>query len=124
VSTLPRSTGQPVYLPSGGPTTVAKVTRSRSLSSRPAGVAVFHTPGRMESRSAIDIHNDHSRPATRMSSKSRRSHMTGVTGVSGATSSPGKSTTKAGVVIETMSAPNPFWYRFYMNSVSGRKLFG
>jgi hypothetical protein len=33
--------------------------------------------------------------------------MTGVTGVSAATSSPGKNTTKAGVVIETMSAPNP-----------------
>ena len=33
--------------------------------------------------------------------------MTGVTAVSGATSNPGKSTTKAGVVIETMSAPNP-----------------
>ena len=38
--------------------------------------------------------------------------MTGVTAVSGATSNPGKSTTKAGVVIETMSAPNP---------VSGKK---
>ena len=32
--------------------------------------------------------------------------MTGVTAVSGA-STPGKNTTKAGVVIETMSAPNP-----------------
>jgi len=43
----------------------------------------------------------------RMSTKSKRSHMTGVTAVSGA-STPGKNTTKAGVVIETMSAPNPF----------------
>jgi hypothetical protein len=40
------------------------------------------------------------------STKSKRSHMTGVTAVSGA-STPGKNTTKAGVVIETMSAPNP-----------------
>ena len=47
-----------------------QVTRSRSLSSRPAGVAVFHTPGRMESRSAIDVHNENSRPATRMRYKS------------------------------------------------------
>jgi hypothetical protein len=37
--------------------------------------------------------------------------MTGVTGVSAATSSPGKNTTKAGVVIETMSAPNPVNYQ-------------
>ena len=48
---------------------------------------------------------------TDFSSKSKRSHMTGVTAVSGATSNPGKSNKKAGVVIETMYAPNPVSYK-------------
>jgi len=103
--------------------TVSKVTRSRSMTSRPAGVAIHHPPNSLHyttgSRgeripvSPVEAvateyavqqsirRGSGSRPGTRMSvsGKSGRSH---------ATSRGNKNTTKAGVVVETMSAPNPF----------------
>lgn len=53
-----------------GPVTVSKVTRSRSLTSRPAGIAVYHPPNYSRDSThnvyPAAIHHDHSRPATRM----------------------------------------------------------
>ncbi|XP_059093451.1 uncharacterized protein LOC131888580 [Tigriopus californicus] len=89
--------------PPRGPTnsTVSKVIRSRSLSSRPAGIVVRHPPHH-QSKSTVDVYSPQalstlSRPGTRMSSKSGKSGLNG-----------NSNSTKAGVVIETMSAPNPF----------------
>ena len=104
-STLPSSSRSRPPTSTRGPVTVSKVTRSRSMTSKPAGIAVYHPPsyvthGQSNTNVVYPANGapPSTRPGTRMSSKSGRSQASGKPG----------NTTKAGVVVETMSAPNPF----------------
>lgn len=69
-------------------TTISKVTRSRSLSSKPAAAAALAV-----------------RPANSLGPRSV--HSEAISQRSSHHSQKNSSTTKAGVVVETMSAPNP-----------------
>jgi len=74
------------------PQTVSKVTRSRSMSSKPAGIPVV--------RSA---YGDVEEPVA-----ASRSRISTISSQNASQKSMPNNTTKAGVVVETMSAPNPF----------------
>ena len=110
-------------------TTVSKVTRSRSWGAKPAGVVVYNRhgepagvegPGYTSPTPASTIGLGY-RPPTAMSAKSGRSHTgegpgqhtqhppgTAMTAASGMSTVKSKNTMKAGLAVETMSAPNPF----------------
>lgn len=98
-------------------TQVSKVTRSRSWGARPAGVVVYNRHGEptgLENQGYQTPNNPAStigigyRPNTALSGKSLKSTGTHRTGVSGASTMKSKNTMKAGLAVETMSAPNPF----------------
>eukprot|EP00088_Acartia_fossae_P028214 TRINITY_DN2900_c0_g1_i2.p2 TRINITY_DN2900_c0_g1~~TRINITY_DN2900_c0_g1_i2.p2 ORF type:complete len:346 (-),score=68.21 TRINITY_DN2900_c0_g1_i2:2149-3186(-) len=117
-STLPRG-GDVIRSPSRHSrpgTQMSKVTRSRSWGARPPGVVVYNRHGepigldeqlQAPSKPASTIGVGY-RPNTALSGKSMKSTATGRTGVSGASTSKSKNTMKAGLAVETMSAPNPF----------------
>jgi len=120
--TLPRSdVGRSASRASKGTagpgTTVSKVTRSRSWGAKPAGVVVYNrhgeptgmeTPGYTSPAPASTVGLGY-RPSTALSAKSGRSHTgTAMTGASGMSTVKSKNTMKAGLAVETMSAPNPF----------------
>jgi len=99
-------------------TTVSKVTRSRSWGAKPAGVVVYNrhgepqgleTPGyqtpAQQPNSTVGVGY---RPNTALSGRSVKSSGTGLTGASGMSTLKSKNTMKAGLAVETMSAPNPF----------------
>jgi len=114
-STLPRSGAGEVYRsPSRHTNTgtqLSKVTRSRSWGARPAGVVVYNRNGEPQDQ---DVYQQPTKPASVVgvgyrpgTALSGKSHKSGLTGVSTGTVK-SKNTTKAGVAVETMSAPNPF----------------
>jgi len=117
-STLPRSE---VYRSpsrhSRPGTQLSKVTRSRSWGARPPGVVVYNRHGeptgvenqgfQNTSKPASTIGLGY-RPSTALSGKSMKSAGTHRTGASGASTVKSKNTMKAGLAVETMSAPNPF----------------
>lgn len=117
-STLPRG-GDVVRSPSRHSrpgTQMSKVVRSRSWGARPPGVVVYNRHGepigldgqmQAPSKPASTIGVGY-RPNTALSGKSMKSTGTMRTGVSGASTSKSKNTMKAGLAVETMSAPNPF----------------
>jgi len=122
-STLPRSeavrsASRSSRLAIGGPgTTVSKVTRSRSWGARPAGVVVYNrhgeptgveTPGYQTPAKPSSTVGVGYRPNTALSGKSVKSSGTAMTGASGMSTVKSKNTMKAGLAVETMSAPNPF----------------
>lgn len=74
------------------PQTISKVTRSRSLSSKPAGIPVVRPS-----------YNDMDHPVA-----ASRSRMSTISSQNASQKTIPNNTTKAGVVVETMSAPNPF----------------
>jgi len=96
---------------------VSKVTRSRSWGARPPGVVVYNRhgePAGMENQgyqpptkpaSTIGVGY---RPNTALSGKSLRSTGTHKTAGSTGSTLKSKNTMKAGLAVETMSAPNPF----------------
>jgi len=97
-------------------TQMSKVTRSRSWGARPPGVVVYNRHGepiglddqlQAPPKPASTIGVGY-RPNTALSGKSMKSVGTMRTGVSGASTSKSKNTMKAGLAVETMSAPNPF----------------
>lgn len=112
-STLPRS-GEVYRSPSRHTNTgtqLSKVTRSRSWGARPAGVVVYNRNGEPQDQ---DVYQQPTKPASVVgvgyrpgTALSGKSHKSGLTGVSTGTVK-SKNTTKAGVAVETMSAPNPF----------------
>jgi len=96
----------------------SQVTRSRSWGARPAGVVVYNrhgepvetaqpgtlqTPSKPPSTIGVGY-----RPNTALSGKSVRSSGTNMTAASGLSTVKSKNTMKAGLAVETMSAPNPF----------------
>jgi len=125
-STLPRGGdvirspsrhSRPGSRPGSRPATqMSKVTRSRSWGARPPGVVVYNRHGepiglddQMQAppKPASTIGVGY-RPNTALSGKSMRSTGTHRTGVSGASTAKSKNTMKAGLAVETMTAPNPF----------------
>merc|ERR1719382_2188944 len=96
-------------------TTVSKVTRSRSWGAKPAGVVVYNRHGEPAGLEGYSTPAPQStvglgyRPPTAMSAKSGRSNTgTAMTAASGMSTVKSKNTMKAGLAVETMSAPNPF----------------
>merc|ERR1719400_1755795 len=124
--TRPRSQGRSGTLPrsevsraesgaSRAGTTVSKVTRSRSWGAKPAGVVVYNRHGEPAGLEGYSTPAPQStvglgyRPPTAMSAKSGRSNTgTAMTAASGMSTVKSKNTMKAGLAVETMSAPNPF----------------
>merc|ERR1712212_227114 len=126
--TRPRSQGRSGTLPrsevsraesraSRGGTTVSKVTRSRSWGAKPAGVVVYNrhgepagveTPGYQTPAKPGSTVGVGYRPSTALSGKSAKSSGTALTNASGMSTVKSKNTMKAGLAVETMSAPNPF----------------
>lgn len=117
-STLPRSDYRSPSRHSRSANQVSKVTRSRSWGARPPGVVVYNrngepagveTPGyetpAVKPASTIGLGY---RPGTALSGKSHKSSGTARTNASGVSTVKSKNTMKAGVAVETMSAPNPF----------------
>lgn len=125
-STLQRGGGEAYRSPSRHTTTgpgttvaVSKVTRSRSWGARTPGVVVYNRNGEpaglenggyqepVKPASTIGIGY---RPNTAMSGKSHKSGLTNKSGMTAASTGTvlAKNSTKAGVAVETMSAPNPF----------------
>ena len=126
-STLPRPdvsrSASRASRPGPGPpgTTLSKVTRSRSWGARPGGVVVYNRHGEpVESPPGGQIPTSKApstigvgyRPNTALSTsksmRSVRSNGTNMTGASGLSTVKSKNTMKAGLAVETMSAPNPF----------------
>ena len=124
-STLPRpevsrSASRASRAPPGPPatTSLSKVTRSRSWGARPGGVVLYNRHGEPveataggqagpppKAPSTIGVGY---RPNTALSGKSVRSNGTNMTAASGLSTVKSKNTMKAGLAVETMSAPNPF----------------
>lgn len=102
-------------------TTLSKVTRSRSWGARPGGVVVYNRHGEpVESNAGGQLPPSKApstigvgyRPNTALSTsksmRSVRSNGTNMTAASGLSTVKSKNTMKAGLAVETMSAPNPF----------------
>jgi len=118
--TLPRSeasrSASRASRPGGPGTTVSKVTRSRSWGAKPAGVVVYNRhgeptglEGEYSSPAPASTLGLGYRPPTALSAKSGRSNTgTALTTASGMSTVKSKNTMKAGLAVETMSAPNPF----------------
>jgi len=113
----PRSTSRAGSRLTTGGTTVSKVTRSRSWGAKPAGVVVYNrhgepagveAPGYQAPAQAASSVGVGYRPGTALSGRSIKSSGTGLTGASGMSTVKSKNTMKAGLAVETMSAPNPF----------------
>lgn len=115
-STLPRSEvyRSPSRHSRAGPQVTSKVTRSRSWGARPPGVVVYNRHGEPETQgyqpptkppSTIGVGY---RPSTALSGKSLKSTGTHRTAGSTGSTLKSKNTMKAGLAVETMSAPNPF----------------
>ena len=122
-STLPRpevsrSASRASRNPGPPGTTLSKVTRSRSWGARPGGVVVYNRHGEPVETTAVGQTGPPSkapstigvgyRPNTALSGKSVRSNGTNMTAASGLSTVKSKNTMKAGLAVETMSAPNPF----------------
>lgn len=117
-STLPRSDALRSPSRHSRPgTQLSKVTRSRSWGARPPGVVVYNRHGEptgvenqgfsSPSKTASTVGVGY-RPNTALSGKSLKSSGTHRTGASGAATLKSNNTMKAGLAVETMSAPNPF----------------
>lgn len=118
-STLPRSDVRSgSRMTTSGGTTVSKVTRSRSWGAKPAGVVVYNRhgeptgieqpPGYLSNGQPGSTVGVGYRPNTALSGRSVKSSGTALTGASGMSTVKSKNTMKAGLAVETMSAPNPF----------------
>ena len=122
-STLPRpevsrSASRASRAPGPPGTTLSKVTRSRSWGARPGGVVVYNRHGEPVETTAVGQTGPPPkapstigvgyRPNTALSGKSVRSNGTNMTAASGLSTVKSKNTMKAGLAVETMSAPNPF----------------
>jgi len=123
-STLPRPevsrSASRASRPGAPGTTLSKVTRSRSWGARPGGVVVYNRHGEPVESPAGQLPPPKApstvgvgyRPNTALSGtksmRSVRSNGTNMTGASGLSTVKSKNTMKAGLAVETMSAPNPF----------------